>query len=104
MANELKNASILMNDTDFRNWITAAMVYVARSVVTEATTVTNHTARFNLAKAILLNPAQFTGHFVNLIATQTDVAGIGSTVAALGQPLIIQKVTDEWNNVTALLS
>lgn len=96
MANELANATVLMKDGDFRLWCLAASAYQARVVLTEDPSTPDHDVRMRLAKDVINNPEVIVDKVVNIIATDPQVAGQGSTVAAIGQPLMLNKIAEIW--------
>jgi hypothetical protein len=107
MANELQNATILMGDSDFRDWMRAATVYEARAVIIEAGTVADHATRLKLAQAQALNPDTHLNIFVNAIACDPTVASVGSSVGTaagtITQDLMLQKVKGIWTPLAQLL-
>lgn len=107
MANELPNAVKLMNDGPFRDWMRAALVYQSREVIMEDTATANHDARLRLASVLAVNPNTHLDMFVNAIAADPSVAGIGVTVGTTAgtvtQPLMLQKVAGVWTPMALLL-
>ena len=103
MANELPNAVALMRDSDFRDWVMAAAVYTARTVLAEPTATPDYSVRRQLAITILGNPSVIVERTVNIIAADPEVCSKGTTVTAVGQTLLIQKMADIWTPIAKLL-
>lgn len=103
MANELPNAATLLHDPTFRDWILAASIYQARIVITEDPATADHATRLKLANDVIVNPQMTLDRFVNLVATDPDIAGAGNNVTAIGQPAILSKVAQLWTPLAKLL-
>lgn len=103
MADELPNAVALMRDSEFRDWVVAAIGYQARVVMQEATSIADYAVRRKLASAAILDPAQFGDRFINVIATDPEVAVKGKTVQLVGQALLLQKVAGVWPHLAKLI-
>lgn len=102
MANELPNAVALMRNDEFRDWVMAAAVYQARQVIVEATSVQDHAIRVILAEKVALNPAPYVERFVNVIATDPAVAGLGDTPSEIGQSTFLAKIAEVWTPMARL--
>lgn len=102
MANELANATTLMKDTDFRDWVRAASVYVAREVISDPTPPGDQAVRLAFAKQIALNPDLHLNQLVNVIACDPEVAAKGNNVTAVTQATVIAKVQEVWSPLAAL--
>jgi hypothetical protein len=104
MANELANATVLMGDGDFRNWMRAAMVYQSRLVILEDPGTANHANRLWLANITVVYPERFLNIFVNAIACDPTVAGLGTVVGTdITQETMLTKVSEVWNPIANLM-
>lgn len=107
MANEIPNAVSLMQSSLFRDWVRAAIVYKARDVITEATTVADHAKRVELAAIVAVNPDQHLNIFVNAIACDPAVASVGAEVGEgtgrVGQALLLDRIGLIWTPLAKLL-
>lgn len=105
MANELANATVLMGDSTFRDWMRASMVYQSRVVILEDPLTTNHVNRLWLANICVVNPDQYLTIFVNAIACDPAVCGLGTQVGSeITQTLMLSKAAEVWNPVANLLN
>jgi DNA-binding beta-propeller fold protein YncE len=103
VANEIPNAVALMRDPDFRDWVCAASCYQAAQVLASGTAASKA-----MATEVLLNPR---GHIlerlVNVLATQTAIASVGSTVGTaagtITQTLLLTQTATVWAPLTAVL-
>jgi hypothetical protein len=103
MANELPNAVSLMRSTEFRDWIMAASVYQARLVFLEPSSTADHDVRMKMARDVISSPNILVERLTAIIAADPDVCSIGDTPQAVGQPVILQKVSDVWTPVAKYL-
>lgn len=98
----LANAVVLLRDPDFRDWCLAAGAYQARVVITELGTVPDHDIRLRLAVDVLSCPEVVVDKLVTAIATDPDVAGKGSTTAAVGEALALSKTAAVWTTLAKI--
>ncbi len=103
MANEIPNAVALMRDPDFRDWVCAASCYQAAQVLGSGTN-----AAKAMASEVLLNPrGPQLERLINVLATQTALASVGSTVGTtagtITQALLLTQIAAVWNPLAAVL-
>lgn len=99
----LANAVALMESDEMRKWCMAASVFQARKVITEAGTVNAHATRLKLADAVVTNPNLYATRFVNVVATDPQVASAGDTPAEVTESTVIAKVEEVWTPLATLL-
>jgi hypothetical protein len=105
MANELANATVLMGDSTFRDWMRAAMVYQSRVVIIEDSGTPNHVNRLWLANICVVNPNQYVTLFINAIACDPAVCGLGTQVGSeITQEIVLSKIAEVWNPIANLLN
>lgn len=98
----LANAAALRKDATFNDWIETACAYVARLVLLEADTVSDHQTRARLAREVAVRPTMIAPIVLTAVATDPDVATKGATAALVGEQLVIDKVTAVWTTVAKL--
>ena len=92
MAESLSQAAALGQDTAFITRVTDALLSYAYTVETEATTVTNHTARVAFASKVVNGPDGPGAELARLIAA-VDTTGSGAAYVSTNPPSSIN-VTD----------
>ena len=103
MANELKNAVVLLDLPSMVLYAKAAASYQARVVITEPDTTADHAVRTRLADAVIANPDYLVQRAVSVLATDPSVNGVGSDPAAMDQTVILGSMAKAWTPLAKLL-
>lgn len=107
----LANAAQLRVDPTFRDWVTTAVVYVSRNVITNdsAAPVADQPVRAALARTGAFTPDSIAPLFIAAIAADPAIVapaptgmGASTTSPELEQP-IIDRVTGAWTTIAKLM-
>lgn len=98
----LANAAALRVEPVFKDWVETACAYVARLVLMEATTTTDHAFRVRLAREVAVTPSMISPIVMTAVATDPEVATKGSTAAVIGEQMVIDKVQAVWTTIAKL--
>ena len=98
----LANAAILVKDNTFLDWCMASAAYRARQVILEDPSVPEHAARLALATSVVNDPAAYRTRFTVYLATDPEVAAKGSTSAAVGEQMVLDKIDAIWTKIALL--
>jgi hypothetical protein len=99
----IDNAVTLMTDAKLMAKLRAVSVYVARQVVVESGSTTEHAKRMMLAQAVIWNPVQNNVLFTNIVACDPEVCSGTANADSIPDATLIQKVTDLWTPVAQML-
>lgn len=99
MANELPNATALMHDATWRDYLKTASVFVATEVYGEADTVADHETRLKMARDVMFHTDLLADQLVALVSVQIDVCSLGNSASAIPQETIIAKVRGFWTKI-----
>jgi hypothetical protein len=100
----LANAAVLIKDATFLDQCMAAAAYQARQVILENNATPDHDARLALATSVSADPLTFRTRFAVYLGTDPEVAAKGTTAAAVGEQMILDKTAAIWTTVAKLSS
>ena len=105
MAHELANSVVLMGDSTFRDWVSAAASHTATNVLASGSSTVAAKA---MAAEVLVTPCgAVVERLVSMLATRFAICSVGDSVGEdegqVGQALLLTEMGSIWSPLAAVL-